>query len=154
MPEPTVCISIVTFNSSRYIRRCLEAVLNQRGCAAPTWSWWITPPTDGTRDILQKFGDRIRVIANPVNAGFAAAQNQAIRSSTAEWVLTLNPDVLLEPDFVRNLVDAGDLDPGAGAVCGKLLSIGPGFQPLPRRLIDSAGIYFTPTAPPLRPRLA
>jgi hypothetical protein len=50
----------------------------------------------------------------------------------------------MEPDFVRNLVDAGDLDPGAGAVCGKLLSIGPGFQPLPQRRIDSTGLYFTP----------
>ena len=34
MPEPTVCISIVTFNSSRYIRRCLNAVLAQKGVRA------------------------------------------------------------------------------------------------------------------------
>ncbi len=61
-------------------------------------------------------------------------------------MLTLNPDVLLEPDFVRCLLDAGNLDPGAGAVCGKLLSVGRDFQPLAERLIDSAGIYFTPTA--------
>jgi GT2 family glycosyltransferase len=59
-------------------------------------------------------------------------------------VLTLNPDVLLEPDFVRRLVDAGELDTGAGTVCGKLLSIGAGFQPLPERRIDSTGIFFTP----------
>jgi GT2 family glycosyltransferase len=145
MPEPTVCISIVTFNSSRYIRRCLEAVLNQRDVQLEIVVV-DNASTDETRAILENFGDCIRVVPNPVNIGFAAAQNQAIRSSTAEWILTLNPDVLLEPDFVRSLVDAGILDPGAGAVCGKLLSAGPGFQPLPHRLIDSAGIYFTPTA--------
>jgi GT2 family glycosyltransferase len=61
-------------------------------------------------------------------------------------VLTLNPDVLLEPDFVRHLTETGNLHPEAGAVCGKLLSVGPGFEPLPERLIDSTGIYFTPTA--------
>ena len=145
MPEPTVCVSIVTFNSSRYIERCLEAVLNQRdveldvvvvdNCSG-----------DGTRAILQKFGERIRIVESPVNTGFAAAQNQGIRSSDSEWVLTLNPDVLLDPGFIRNLVDAGSLDPGAGAFCGKLLSIGPGFHPLADRLIDSTGIYFTPNA--------
>jgi GT2 family glycosyltransferase len=101
--------------------------------------------TDGTREILESFNDRIVVISNKDNVGFAEAQNQAIRSSRSEWVLTLNPDVLLEPDFVRHLVEAGELDPYTGAVCGKLLSIGPGFQPLPERRIDSTGIFFTPT---------
>jgi GT2 family glycosyltransferase len=136
---------MVTFNSSRYIQRCLEAVSNQRDIIADVVVV-DNASTDGTLEILQNFRDKIRIIANPVNAGFAEGQNQAIRSGTADWVLTLNPDVLLEPDFVRRLVDAGELDPGAGAVCGKLLSAGPGFQPLPRRLLDSAGIYFTPTA--------
>src|SRR3954454_9783425 len=144
MPEPSVCISVVTFNSSRYIRRCLEAVVNQQDVQLDVVVV-DNASEDDTRAILDGFSDRIRLIHNPINAGFAAAQNQAIRSSTAEWVLTLNPDVLLEPGFVRQLVDAGELDPGAGAVCGKLLSVGPGFQPMPRRLIDSAGIYFTPT---------
>jgi len=143
MPETTVCVSIVTFNSSRHIRRCLEAVLNQRDIELEVVVV-DNDSKDETRAILDEFRGRIRLIANPVNTGFAEGQNQAIRSNTSEWVLTLNPDVLLEPDFVRNLVDAGELDPGAGAVCGKLLSVGPGFQSLPRRLIDSAGIYFTP----------
>jgi GT2 family glycosyltransferase len=59
--------------------------------------------------------------------------------------LTLNPDLLMEEDFVRQLVDIGESDPGAGVVCGKLLSIGKGFQPLPERRIDSTGLFFTPT---------
>jgi GT2 family glycosyltransferase len=145
MPEPTVCVSIVTFNSSRYLQRCLEAVLNQQDVSLDVVVI-DNASADDTCRILLKFRDRIRTIHNPVNAGFAEGQNQGIRSSTAEWVLTLNPDVLLEPDFIRCLVDAAALDPGAGTVCGKLLSIGPGFEPLPHRLIDSAGIYFTPTA--------
>jgi len=145
MPEPTVCVSIVTFNSSRYIGRCLEAVLNQRDVQLDVVVV-DNASQDETRRILHNFRDRLRLIENPVNTGFAEAQNQGIRSSAAEWVLTLNPDVLLDPMFVRNLLDAGTLDPGAGAVCGKLLATGPGFQPLPERLIDSTGIYFTPTA--------
>jgi len=143
MPEPTVCIAIVTFNSGRYLRRCLEAALAQRDIQ-PEVIVVDNASTDGTREILEDLRHRIRVIANRSNAGFAEAQNQAIRAGLGEWVLTLNPDVLMEPDFVRRLVDAGELDSRAGTVCGKLLSIGPGFQPLPERRIDSAGIFFTP----------
>jgi GT2 family glycosyltransferase len=100
---------------------------------------------DDTGAILREFGDRIQVIWNQSNVGFAEAQNQGIRSSRAAWVLTLNPDLLMEPDFVRRLLDAAALDEGAGAICGKLLSIGPGFQRLPETRIDSTGLFFTPT---------
>src|SRR5262249_23752948 len=58
--------------------------------------------------------------------------------------LTLNPDVLMEPRFIEHLVEAGENDPETGTVCGKLLSIGPDFERLPERRIDSAGMFFTP----------
>jgi GT2 family glycosyltransferase len=100
--------------------------------------------TDNTCQILAEFRGKIRVIRNRRNLGFAAAQNQAIGQSSAPWVLALNPDVLLGPDFLCELLEAAKLDPQAGALCGKLLSIGPGFKPLPEPAIDSTGIYFTP----------
>jgi GT2 family glycosyltransferase len=99
---------------------------------------------DNTREVLRDFRGRIRVIRNRQNCGFAEGQNQAIRASSTPWVLTLNPDVLMPPDFIRNLRDAGEADPQAGTVCGKLLSIGPGFEPFPEPRIDSTGIFFTP----------
>ena len=42
------------------------------------------------------------------------------------------------------MLEAAELDARAGAICGKLLSIGPGFEPLAEPLIDSTGIYVTP----------
>lgn len=130
---PTVSIAIVTFNSARYIRRCLNAVMQQEGVrlrvvVADNAS------TDETRTILREFQERINVISCSRNAGFAAGQNLAIQASAdADWVLTLNPDVLMEAGFVRNLLDAGSADPTVGAVCGKLLSIAPGFEPSTNR---------------------
>jgi GT2 family glycosyltransferase len=51
----------------------------------------------------------------------------------------------MDCNFVRQLVEAGEQDSRAGTVCGKLFSIGPGFQPLKEQRIDSTGIFFTPT---------
>src|SRR5438270_12792137 len=143
MPDSTIGVSIVTFNSSRYIRRCLDAVLAQQGVRLDVVVV-DNHSTDATREILGDYRGRVRILRNQENVGFAAAQNQAMRAVRGRWVLTLNPDLLMEPGFIRHLVDAGRRDPGAGAVCGKLLSIGEGFEPLPQRLIDSAGLYFTP----------
>jgi GT2 family glycosyltransferase len=100
--------------------------------------------TDSTREILAGYHGRVRIIQNRTNAGFAAGQNQAIRAVRGQWILTLNPDLLMEPGFLRNLVDAGRRDSSAGSVCGKLLSIGADLEPPAERIIDSAGIYFTP----------
>ena len=133
----------MTFNSERYIRRCLEGVFEQEGVTTEIVVV-DNASSDGTRAILRRFKGRIRTIHNDRNLGFAEAQNQAIRCSNADWVLTLNPDVLLLPHFIRTLWDAGQADPSAGTVCGKLLSIGPGFRPLDEQRVDSTGIFFTP----------
>jgi GT2 family glycosyltransferase len=100
---------------------------------------------DGTREILYSFGDRIRVIPNARNVGFAEAQNQGIRAGRAAWVLTLNPDLLMEEDFLAQLVEAGERDSGTGVVCGKLLSIGAGFRPLAEPRLDGT----SPTTAPM-----
>jgi GT2 family glycosyltransferase len=141
--EEFVSITIVTYNSGRFIKRCLESVLAQK---FPLKEVIVVDnsSTDGTADILEPFEDRCQIVYNCENIGFAAAQNQAITLSGAEWVLTLNPDVLLLQGFLEALVNAGNLDPRVGTVCGKLLTMTAGFDFPEEPLVDSTGIYFTP----------
>ena len=140
-----VSVTIVTYNSGRFIKRCLESVLDQK---YPFKEIIVIDnnSTDGTMDILEPFEGResCRIIYNEENIGFAAAQNQAIAMSNSEWVLTLNPDVLLLQGFLEALVNAGSLDPKVGTVCGKLLTMTAGFDFPEEPLVDSTGIYFTP----------
>jgi GT2 family glycosyltransferase len=139
----SVAITIVTFNSGRFIRRCLESVLEQRH--AKTHVIVVdNGSTDGTVDILDGFSDRITVVCNETNSGFAAGQNQAIAMSRSDWVLALNPDVLLMPGFIAALVAAGESDSKVGTVCGKLLSMSADFKLPKRPSFDSTGVYFTP----------
>jgi GT2 family glycosyltransferase len=143
MPRPSVSVTLVTFNSRRYIVRCLESLLEQTYRPAEVVIV-DNASTDGTAALIQNFGGRIRVYGNEWNAGFARAQNQAIALTRGEWVLTLNPDVRLEPGFLEALVQAGEIDSRVGTVCGKLLRAGPDLAPTPEPRFDSAGIYFTP----------
>lgn len=138
-----VSVTIVTYNSGRFIRRCLESVLAQK-YANKEIIVIDNASTDGTIDILEQFEDRCQIVYNEENLGFAAAQNQAIALASGEWVMTLNPDVLLLAGFMQALVDAGHIHPRIGSVCGKLLTMRATFDIPDRPLVDSTGIYFTP----------
>src|SRR5438034_10556812 len=97
-----VSVTIVTYNSGRFIKRCLESVLAQR-YADKEVIVIDNASTDGTVDILEQFEDRVQVYYNDDNVGFAAAQYQSIRSCVGDSVITLNPDGLLLANFIRSL---------------------------------------------------
>lgn len=138
-----VSITIVTYNSGRFIKRCLESVLAQ-GYRQKEIIVVDNASTDGTVAVLEQFEDRCRLVFNDANIGFAAAQNQAIKLARGEWILALNPDVLLTPYFIDALLEAGHVDPKIGTVCGKLLTMRATFALPDEPLVDSTGIYFTP----------
>ena len=138
-----VSVTIVTYNSARFISRCLESVLAQK---YPHTEVIIidNASTDGTTEILEELEGCCKIVYNDDNIGFAAAQNQAIALSSGEWVLTLNPDVLLQGGFIQALVDAGHIHRKIGCVCGKLLAMRSSFELPDKPLVDSTGIYFNP----------
>jgi GT2 family glycosyltransferase len=140
-----VSVTIVTHNSEGTLVRCLESVLAQDW---PSLEIVVVDndSRDNTRTLLQRYSsERVRIVCNTENTGFAAAQNQAIRATRGEWVLVLNPDALLTPGFISALMEASRTDPQAGSVCGKLLRALPDLQVPAEPQMDSAGMYFTPT---------
>ncbi len=143
MKSALVSVTVVTHNSGPFIGRCLDAVFGQEYEALQVIVV-DNASQDESRQVLAGYKDRIQLIENDRNTGFAAGQNQAIAASRGEWVLTLNPDVLLQPGFIARLLEAGALDTRVGSVCGKLLRMRRDLT-MPRApRIDSAGIYFTP----------
>ncbi len=138
-----VSILITTFNSQQFIEQCLDSV--RRQSYRPLEIIVVdNASTDCTRELLSKFGDGMKIIYNDTNTGFASAQNQAARSAQGNWLLSLNPDVILSPDFISKAVSMGESNPKIGAVCGKLLRWNPEADPEFTKVIDSTGIYFLP----------
>jgi len=60
------------------------------------------------------FGDRMRLIANSRNVGFGAAVNQALDSSQAPYLATLNDDAVAHPQWLEALIKDAEAHPRAG----------------------------------------
>ncbi len=136
-----VSVVITTYNSAATLEACLESVFQQQH--SPLEVVIIDNlSTDDTREVLNRFEERAEVVLNETNAGFAAAQNHGIRMARGEWLLSLNPDVLLQENFISELLFAVQGKPDIGTVCGKLLRWTPGQNPERSNVIDSTGICF------------
>ena len=64
-----------------------------------------------------------RIINNPANVGYARGNNLGIRealASQADYILLLNDDTVVSPDFLKVLVDTGENNPGIGMVGPKI----------------------------------
>lgn len=134
--QPLVTICIVTYNSANDIEKCLQGVKHQ------SWPNLHTVVVDNasldqTVEILNHVELDVQVIANRDNRGFAGGQNQAIVASSSDYVLVLNPDVVLDPDYVKKLVERLELDSRIGSATGCLvLASNPS-------LIDTSGLEMT-----------
>ncbi len=137
-----VSVLIVTWNSAENLEPCFASIDRQRYGDVEVVVV-DNASTDTTREFLRLRERQWRVVYNDRNMGFAAGQNQAIRAAKGEWLLCLNPDVVLADDFVGCLIEAGEAHPEAGSICGKLLRWDPVHEPHQTRIIDSTGIYFT-----------
>jgi len=76
---------------------------------------------DDSLDALAACDLPIEVVANDVNRGFAAANNQGCSLAETDYVLLLNSDARLEPGALGALLDRIDGTPSAGAVGSRLV---------------------------------
>ncbi len=74
--------------------------------------------SDTTQLVAREFG--IDLIVFPENRGFAAAVNEGIGRATGDWILIVNNDVVLAPEWLERLTATAERENAAFAV-GKLL---------------------------------
>ena len=135
-----VDIVIVAWNSQAFLEGCL-ASLAQMDPAPARVIVVDNGSTDGTLEWIAAAHPSVETIPLGRNAGFCEANNIGIRRSDAPFVLVLNPDTTLEPDFFARLMPAFD-DPTVGIACGKLLRFD-------RKTIDTAGQMLAKSRQPL-----
>jgi GT2 family glycosyltransferase len=65
---------------------------------------------------------KIKLILNPVNNGYASANNQGIKKAEGKYILLLNNDTLVHENSLQNLIKFASSRIDAGVVGSKLLN--------------------------------
>jgi GT2 family glycosyltransferase len=136
-----VSIVVVAHNDEADLPVSVGSALAQRGVEAETLIV-DNASSDDSREAVRRAGKGSRLIESSGNVGFAAAMNLGIGESRGRYVLALNPDCRLSPDFAAILARKLDSRPDVGSASGRLVR-GEGPDLAPSGLLDSAGIYRT-----------
>lgn len=139
---PRVSVIVVNWNRKDYLRECLRSLERQ---SFRDFEVIVVDngSTDGSAEMVEReFGGgaalRVRVLRNPDNRGFCAANNQGIEASRSPYVALLNNDAEADPAWLGEMVKAMEERPEAGMIACKLL-----MWDDPRR-IDKAGHLIYP----------
>ena len=121
-PTTKIIVVVLNWNSYQMTAQCIRSLQATDG---PDFQIFLVDngSTDGSVEMLPREFPRIVVLPQENNLGFAAGCNVGMRhalANDAEYVLLLNNDTVVAPDFIREMLATIESDPHIGAVCPKI----------------------------------
>lgn len=114
-----VSVIIPTWNGRQYLGECLESLAGQ------TFRDFETilvdnGSDDGSAEYVRTEFPWVRLLALRENVGFAEGNNRGLALAQGTYVVALNNDTRVVPEFLKELVRVADSDAGIGMVAAKL----------------------------------
>ncbi len=135
-------IVIVNYNVEYFLEQCLHSVYNALKNVEAEVFVVDNASVDGSCDMVREKFPQAILIDNKDNLGFSKANNQAIRISTGEYVLLLNPDTVVEEDTFDKVVQFMDEHPDAGGLGVKMIDGKGKFLPESKRGLPTPHVAF------------
>jgi N-acetylglucosaminyl-diphospho-decaprenol L-rhamnosyltransferase len=106
---------IVNYETRDELRRALRSLMEE---ATPGLDIVVVDNAsgDGSAAMVRREFPRVRLMASPVNLGFAGGVNLGLDGNTADYALILNPDVGLSTRTIERMVTFMEAHPAAAAV--------------------------------------
>ncbi len=112
-------IIIITYNSAEFIGRCLRSVKHVKGVEHCETIVWDNASSDSTILKIKKQFPDILIHTSEKNLGFAAAVNRAAELANSKYIVLLNPDTVVDPNWLQPLLRSFKVHPNVGAVNAK-----------------------------------
>ena len=103
--NPLVSIIILNYNAGDLLLNCVDSVFKS---TYPNFEVIIVDnlSTDNSHIRCKEKFEKIQLIENKKNLGYCEGNNVGIKSANGEFILILNPDTIVEPDWLNELFSA------------------------------------------------
>lgn len=107
MNSPLISIIVPVYNASKYLRKCLDSILNQS-----FENYELILVNDGSKDDSGKICDDYKnnddriVVIHKKNEGVSVARNTGIQNSRAPWICFIDSDDWVDEKYLSSFVDA------------------------------------------------
>lgn len=133
----------MTFNSQNTLKDSLTAL--KQAVIPESYELIIVDnnSTDKSLEIVNMYFPEAKVIKNIMNLGFAKACNIGVRNASGDYILFYNPDLIIDPNSIGNLLKIFDEVDNVGAVTGRMRFNDNTFQPTCRKFPTKENIIFS-----------
>lgn len=138
-----VSVVIVSYKVRERLRKCLESLRAQVGDAPPFETIVVDNDSgDGTVQELSPLFPEVRFIAMDRNLGFSIGCNRGASLAAGEWILFLNPDTVVFPETLRDILAFARSRPALGIAGCRILDGDGRLQLACRRSIPTPEVAF------------
>lgn len=105
--DPKVSVVVLTYNNLNLTKNCLYSIYKYSNYSNLEVIVVDNFSTDSTRAWLSEFAqtkNNFKLILNDKNSGFSAGNNIGIKQASGEYVVVLNNDTFVSPNWIKNLL--------------------------------------------------
>ena len=119
-PRPRIAVAIVNYNGASTLTSTLQSVLALRDVEVESVTVVDNASTDDSAALVAREFPSVRLVRLPDNQGPNPARNAGLRLAGTDFVLIMDNDIVLAPDYAVRLCAAMDAHPDAGVVGGQI----------------------------------
>ncbi len=135
-------VIIVSYNVRNFLEKCLISVLQASQNLDCEIFVVDNKSIDGSCSMVETGFPEVKLIKNPVNRGYSAANNQALKTASGRYVLLLNPDTIVKENTFLSCISFMDSHPDAGAAGVRMINGKGKFLPESKRALPTPGTAF------------
>jgi len=135
-------IVIVNYNVEYFLEQCLNSVFSALEGIDGEVFVVDNNSVDASVEMVKTKFPAVKIIENKDNVGFSVANNQALKISSGEYSLLLNPDTVVEEDTFSSIIEFMDNHPDAGGLGVKMIDGKGKFLPESKRGLPTPSVAF------------
>ncbi len=122
MNQPLISIITPSFNQAKYLEQTIQSVISQ-DYSSMEYLIIDGGSTDGSKEIIEKYSDRISWWVSEKDNGQADAVNKGLKQAKGKYIGWLNSDDLYIPGAIHQAVELLEMNPETVFVFGNVKSI-------------------------------